>query len=148
MPYLQVKSINEKQEKFHEKLQEIHDITGRQIPIKYEWAQLLPFIQNVAKLNPIHVGSTLYESIVGGLVGNLKKLCADDIGKEGFNEACTGSIIFTVETDKKATGYWTEKFVNGDLVIAFKNICNVYDIGKFFGPVTSRFFICFNSKNN
>jgi len=130
MPYLQVKSINDKQEKFNELLQSLHEITGRQIPIVYEWAKLLPFIKDVAKIQPSNVGGTLYDSVVEGLVGNLKKLCSDEMGKEGFNESCTGSIIFTVETDKKASGYWTEKFVNGDLVIAFKSICNVSEIGR------------------
>jgi len=131
MPYIMVKSITEKQEKFQGHLQSINEITGRQIPIVYEWAKLLPFIKDVSKIQNSSVGSTMYDSIVGGLVGNLKKLCSDEMGKEGFNEACTGSIIFTVESDKKATGYWTEKFINGDLVIAFcRSICNVSEIGK------------------
>jgi len=53
------------------------------------------------------------------------------MGKEAFNENCsTGKIVLTTWDDKKASGYFKETFENGDLVIAFKSICNCYDIGS------------------
>jgi len=131
MPYVMRRSLAEYEEKLEENMQVINTATGRTFELSIEWAKMLPFLKDVSKTQPSSVGSTLYSSVMGGLSSNLKKLCADEIGQEGFNEAATtGKIVLTVEDDKKASGYWTEKFDNGNLVIAFKSICNVSEIGK------------------
>jgi hypothetical protein len=130
MPYIARKSIAQAEEKREEKMGIINTATGRTFELSVDWAKMLPFmLANNGR--PANVGSTLFDSVLTGLSDNLKKLCADDLGKEGFNEsATTGKIILTTWDDKKASGYYKESFENGDLVVAFKSICNCYDIGK------------------
>jgi len=131
MPYVMRRSIAASQEKFQEHLTKIHDATGRQFEVVIEWPKMLPFLKDVNKTANNSVGSTLYESVMEGLSNNIKKLCADEMGKEAFNElASTGKIILTTWDDKKASGYFNEKFENGDVVISFKSICNTYSIGS------------------
>jgi hypothetical protein len=129
MPFLGRKSLAQSEEKREENMEKINTATGRTLELSVDWPKMLPFITKDNK--PYQIGSTLYDSVLSGLSENIKKLCADEMGKEGFNESCsTGKIILTTWEDKKASGYFKESFENGDLVISFKSICNCYDIGK------------------
>jgi len=132
MPYLCRRNLAEKEEKREEKMEVINTATGKTMELSIDWPKMLPFmITGSNNKFGNSVGTTLYESVLGGLSDNIKKLCGDELGKEGFNEsASTGKIILTTWDDKKASGYFKESFENGDLVIAFKTITNCYDIGK------------------
>jgi hypothetical protein len=131
IPYLTRKSLAQYEEKREENMQTINTATGRTFELAVDWAKLIPFM--LKDNRPDYVGSTLYESVLSGLADNLKKLCADEMSQEAFNEvASTGKIIFSTQDDKKASGYFTEKFENGDVVILFKSICNCYEIGRGF----------------
>jgi len=129
IPYLGRKSLAEYEEKREEYMGMINEATGKTFELAIDWAKMVPFI--IKDGRPSYLGSYLYDSILGGLAENLKTLCADEMGQEGFNEcASTGKIVFTTWEDKKASGYFKESFENGDLVIAFKQICNCSDIGS------------------
>jgi len=131
MPYVMRRSIAASEEKFQEHMTKINEATGRQFEVSIAWPKMLPFLKDVNKTQNSQVGSTLYESVMEGLSTNIKKLCAEEMGKEAFNElASTGKIVLTTWDDKKASGYWNEKFENGDVVISFKSICNCYQIGS------------------
>jgi hypothetical protein len=131
MPFLTRKSLAEKEEKKEEYMGIINEATGRTMELHVDWPKMLPFM--IKDSRPDYVGSTLYESVLEGLSSNIKKLCEDDMGKEAFNESVTsGKIVLTTWDDKKASGYVKESFDNGDAVIAFKTICNTYEIGAGF----------------
>jgi len=129
MPYLSRKSLAEYEEKKEEYMTVINEASGKTFELAIDWVKMVPFVTKDNR--PTYLGSTLYESVLSGLSENIKKLCADELGKEGFEEAAsTSKIILTTWEDKKASGYFKESFENGDLVIAFKQICNCYDIGS------------------
>jgi len=129
MPFLSRKSLAQNEEKREENMNVINEATGRTMELAVDWPKLLPFM--LKDNRPDYVGSTIYDSVLAGLSSNIKKVCEDDMGKEAFNENCsTGKIVLTTWEDKKASGYFKETFENGDLVIAFRSICNCYDIGS------------------
>jgi hypothetical protein len=129
MPFLARKSLAQYEEKKEEYMGVINTATGRTMELAVDWPKMVPFVTKDNR--PTYLGSSLYDSVLSGLSDNIKKLCSDELGLEGFNEsASTGKIILTTWDDKKASGYHKESFENGDLVIAFKQICNCYDIGS------------------
>jgi len=131
MPYLARRSLAEYEEKKEECMGVINTATGKTFELAIDWPKILPFI--LKDNQPSYVGSTLYESVLGGLSDNLKSLCADEMSQEAFNDsATTGKIVLTTWEDKKASGYFKESFENGDVQIAFKSICNCYEIGRGF----------------
>jgi len=132
MPYVTRRSLAEYEEKKQEYMEIINTATGRTFELQIVWPKILPFMLK-DNGNPSYIGSTLYDSVMGGLSESLKNLCADEMSQEAFNDsASTGKIVLTTEENKKASGYFTEKFENGDVVIAFTRICNCYEIGRGF----------------
>jgi len=131
MPLVLRKNIianEEKKEEIHEKLK---TATGRDFTLTIQWADM---IKDHMGTNPSSFGGTLYSSCFGGLVDNIIRVCTNKTfeGKDAFNEkATTGNIVFgSNKNDKKATGYFSVDFVNGDVVVLYRSICNVSEIGR------------------
>jgi len=124
-------NIHKHEESKEENVKKIQDAVGlsADVTLDVDWS-VLDTASNAAGYKN-RCGEVVYNWILGGLAGNLERICKDDLTKEAVAEVWTTGVI-RFEENKKIS-YHAVEFVNGDLIIQYKPTSiasNVSDVGS------------------
>ncbi|EGC36259.1 hypothetical protein DICPUDRAFT_54731 [Dictyostelium purpureum] len=116
-------NLKKNEESFQESFEKIKEIT------KVDWSlddtSLETLYPTLEKSYQDSIGD-IFSEITIYVAQNIVKRCADEMVLEAFNEVCTnGKLVF--KNNAKQSEYWTWAFINGDLVVSYRSICNTSD---------------------
>jgi len=131
---VQRKNIADYNHKLQSNLADIKESTGIDFDVEIDWADI---VKQMGSTNSYvdRVGESFYDWYLTALARNLKRLCADELGKEAFAERCgpKKTIQFRVidKAPKQFEGkyVWTEIPSDGTLLLTIpkNNVCSNVD---------------------
>ncbi|EFA81023.1 hypothetical protein PPL_05858 [Heterostelium album PN500] len=111
------------QEKFDACFERLKVVT--KMDWSYDQAALEQVYPSLDEGNKSRLGETFSE-IISNIVSNIEKRCKEEMTLEAFIESTANArIVFRIAPKQSANWIW--EFSNGDLVVSFRQICNIND---------------------